>query len=156
MGQVDQMKEERSQLLERRALMKKEMEIQKFQIQQKIEKVKQGKLDPALLRKELEAQDSLLTFKSEPYSLSLSKNKSFAEINKTSQDVGNRQSRGDNNNSKSEAKAVQQEKSERKGKVLEARENVLSGPEIREVVERQNKEMLKLLIEEQKADNRRE
>ena len=46
MSKADHIKQERNQLLEQRQLMKKEVEKQKREMLEKIQKLKQGKIDP--------------------------------------------------------------------------------------------------------------
>lgn len=53
MFKADHIKNEREQLLQQRQVMKKEIEKQKRDMMEKLEKVKQGKIDPNELLKSL-------------------------------------------------------------------------------------------------------
>lgn len=53
MSKAEHIQQEREQLLDQRQIMKKEIERQKREMMEKIEKVKQGKIDPNELLKSL-------------------------------------------------------------------------------------------------------
>ena len=58
MKRAEDIKAEREQLLEQRSLMKKEIEQQKRDISHKLEKMRQGKIDPAEILNSLSIQQS--------------------------------------------------------------------------------------------------
>ena len=56
---ADEIKRERMDILEQRQLMKKEIDRQKFDMMEKIDKVKQGKMDPNILLKTIAKDQSI-------------------------------------------------------------------------------------------------
>lgn len=74
MEKANKIKQERAQLLEKRSLMHKQIELQKYAIQEKIQKLKQGKISPDQIMKTLSFQQN--------WSSSIISNKSELKIRK--------------------------------------------------------------------------
>ena len=137
MYKADHIKRERQQLLQQRQVMKKEIEKQKRDMMDKLEKVKQGKIDPNQLLKSLTRES--------PNTIGVIN----SDLQKSSNDGSRIASHKPGQSLNKEHRRIEKIEPSRKTEEEVKRD-------MNSMIEKQNAEMLKLLEEEQEHENKRE